>query len=576
MISNEDFQKLSMEEQAVFFRQAPVADKGGLILLAHQPERLTHSLSEEELYLVTRPMDLEERGAILRYADLRQLFFMADIDCWKKDRIDSDGFLKWIETLEHAGDNKLFSWLAEMDYETVVTGLKGLVRVLKPEWEYAADETLEDRPCFSLDQMYYLYVAEENFDTVKRAIEVLFENHRGRYTAILEGILGEVDETIEEEAYANREVRLGDRGFPSPESANAIYRPIEDREFEAFPKKTPREYHEQKIAFSGLRMPDYPALWTARRFFLDEVLFDLDRQAPQVLEEIREELAWLSNKVIAAEGFDFSSEETFRKGIERVHAIVSLGLEILSERDLARAQALIAERWIETIFRFAITRVTALRERVKGIVKRFWKGDTAAFFVFLGEPYGAVLRAAAARLPQWVDLSAQDEARRCRDFRTRQEWESVQKSIEQVEVIHEKISVWTTAWQEACAARVDSIHDDAHLFPLLGTAFAHGVVSARISLKPLSLEALNGFLDSAFEVRGQGLCLRADKKERFLQHFLGAQERDLLASLWGIVFERIEDDLGRIRKPVRADDLPFIKGLWISSLPQATKRKRSP
>ena len=235
-MDQEDFERLNPEEQERVFHQASFEERGELILRSHNPARLTQSLSQEELYLVTREMDLEERSEIIRYANLAQLFFISDIDCWKKDRLDPKNFVRWLETLQRGDEARLFAWLVEMDYETVVSGFRSLVEVVKPEYEYPSDEVLGDRPYFTLDERYFILANEENLETVRRAIEILFENHHGRYTAILEGILGELDYELEEEAFQNRTRRLAERGFPDTETAHHIYRPISKQEFENHPQ----------------------------------------------------------------------------------------------------------------------------------------------------------------------------------------------------------------------------------------------------------------------------------------------------------------------------------------------------
>ena len=331
----EEFEKLSLEEQEKIFHQTPFREKGELLLHSHNPLRLAGSLSEEELYLVTREVDLEERSEIIRYANLQQLFFISDIDCWKKDRINAPGFMRWLETLEKADEQRLLAWLVEMDYETVVAGLKTVIEVIKPETEYPSDELLGDRPFFTLDERYFILVNEENFETLRRAIELLFENHRGRYAALLEGILGELDDEIEEEAYQKRGLRLADRGFPEPETAYRIYRPLTKKDFEAFPRKpTGASKEKQFKAPFDLRAPHYLALRSQEKLFLDEVLLLFQKDPPEVTEGFQEELAWLSNKIVACEGIDFASEERVRRGVDRARSIVSLALENLSGRNL--------------------------------------------------------------------------------------------------------------------------------------------------------------------------------------------------------------------------------------------------
>ena len=106
MIDLNEFESLEPEEQAKVFHQTSFKEKGELLLRSHDPMALARSLSQEELYLVAKEMDLEERSEVIRYASLPQLFFIADIDCWKKDRIDPRSFVNWLETLIQA-DEKL-------------------------------------------------------------------------------------------------------------------------------------------------------------------------------------------------------------------------------------------------------------------------------------------------------------------------------------------------------------------------------------------------------------------------------------------------------------------------------------
>ena len=301
-----EYENLNSDEQEQIFHKSPFREKGELLMHSHNPGALTRSLSSEELYLVTRTLDTEERGEIIRHASVFQLFFIADIDCWKKDRIDGRSFLQWLEVLLAAGDDKLLAWLTEMDYEAVVSGFQQVIQVDKPDHEWTLDEALGDLPYFTIDQMYYIQVQEENLETIKRALEILFQGNRGRYFAVLEGVLGEMSDEVEEEAYQRREMRLAERGFPDFETAQKIYRPLTREEFENFPKKNPKtsQSHPEDSA-----IPNYVVMWSPDRFFLDDVLHSFQDDTTGIRDRLQEELAWISNKVIACEGIDLSSEE---------------------------------------------------------------------------------------------------------------------------------------------------------------------------------------------------------------------------------------------------------------------------
>lgn len=381
-----EYENLKSDEQEQIFHKSPFRDKGELLMHSHNPGALTRSLSREELYLVTRGMDTEERAEVIKYASLPQLFFISDIDCWKQDRINGRSFLQWLEVLLTAGDQQAFNWLMEMDYEAVVAGFQQVIQIVKPDHEWAADEVLGDTPYFTIDQMYYIAVEEENLETIKRALHILFENHRGRYTAILEGILGELADEVEEDAYHRRELRLGERGFPDFETAHKIYRPMTREEFDQFPKKSA----ERNIAIEDSVYPNYAVLWSEQRFFLDDVLHSFQDDTTGIRDKLQEELAWISNKVIACEGIDLSSEEKVKRGVDRARGFINIGLESLAGNDLQQARRVISERWIETLFRWGVTQVLDLKRDAQEIVKAQWNSDQVAFYNSLEAPYDMV------------------------------------------------------------------------------------------------------------------------------------------------------------------------------------------
>jgi len=156
------FESLSSEEQARVFHEIPFRERADLILRATRPDYLTKTLSPEEFYLVTREMDPEERVEIVCYASMPQLFFLADIDCWKKDRISGRGFVQWLETLYNADEARLLAWFDQMDYEMIVAAFQKITQVMKPDREYATDEILQDKPFFTLDEYYHVFCREEN------------------------------------------------------------------------------------------------------------------------------------------------------------------------------------------------------------------------------------------------------------------------------------------------------------------------------------------------------------------------------------------------------------------------------
>ncbi|MDP3921253.1 MAG: DUF6178 family protein [Candidatus Omnitrophota bacterium] len=532
-MDNQEFEALDDEEQIRVFAKSSIRQRGEFLMRANDPARLTRGLSGEELYLITREMDVEERSYVICHASLPQLFFISDIDCWKKDEINSVGFLRWLETLQYADEKLLLQWLTQMDYEAVVAGLQKFVEVLKPEWEYVVDDVLGDRPYFTLDHRYFICVEESNMATLRRALEVLYENHRGRYVAVLEGILGESEYELEEEAYRRRETRLADRGFPDMETAQRILVPLTRQEFEQFDKKNPERKSKSAVPISEEPRLIYPVLWSMERLFLDDVLATFRDDPLAVSDGLYEELAWLSNKVLVCEGIDFTSEAKVRRGVVRSRHILNLGLEVLSRKDMATAHAILKERWLETVFRYGMGLLCELRNRVHDLVRVRWKGDALHLLEFLDSPYDFIVRGLQLTpIPACYDDRKQDELDYLRDFTTLLDFERTQRAIEQVEKMHAFLY----------ALGKVSGGSGATLFRLMGNAFIRHTLHKKSSIKPVSPEDLKLFVTRTFADQGARRKLNREIRESFLTDFFSEADRELLRPLWGLLFARMEEE----------------------------------
>lgn len=548
-MDREEFEALSPEEQARIFAETPLAERTELILLAHEPDRLTRALSGEELYLMIRDLDLDEKAEILRLAGNEQLSFLADMDCWKRDQIDPSQFVRWLGTLLAADEAVALRWMHFSDYETIIAGFQKFARVIKPEWETVVDDIVGDQPYFTLDRMYYILVSDEDLETVKRVIEVLYENDRPRYFTLLEGVLSEMEYEMEEEAYRRRERRLADRGFPDMETAMRALMPLDRKGFDEFPRKESFQDTEESGQDPVVRLPapKYPVLWSMTRRFLDDVLLSLDEESEPVREGIYEQLAWLSNKMVVCSGMDFTSEEKVRSAVDRVRALVSLGLELLSEGDLEKAAVILKDRWIESVFRFALGELYPLRDRTRELIKTDWKGEGEIFFTFLEQPYEFILRGLSEKMPLCYDESVTDSLYHHREFSNRQDVSRARRALEQIESLHRFIkrrspSVFTRILRESGLGGAEET-----LTALCGTLFVRYGLDLKLNFDRLSLSQVGKFLEQAFEEKGAGRYLRAELREKFMADLLDPEDIELLMPFWGLVFQKIQEQMARLK-----------------------------
>lgn len=566
----DEFEGLPEDRQEQIFHKSSFKDKAELILHSHNPAGLTKSLSQEELYLLTREMDIEERAEVIRYATLPQLFFISDVDCWKKDRLDRKSFLQWIETLLAADEKKLLAWLLEMDYETIVAGFAKLMQVLKPDHEWTADEALGDTPYFSLDQMYYISAEEDNLETLRRTLEILFLNHRGRYVALLEGVMSELEDQLEEDAYSRRDSRLAERGFPDFETAQKIYRPLTREEYEKFPLKSAVRLHDTHD--KEMVVPNYLMLWSEERFFLDDILHSF-QDDPKTQDSLQEELAWISNKVIACEGIDFSSEEKVRRGIEQARGMINIGLELLSGGDFQKARAVLQERWLELVFRWGATRVTELKEHARRIVRDYWSSSQTDFLNFLDAPYDTLFNGLLRLSPLCYDPSLNQEDS-LRHFKTAVDTDRSKNALIQIEKIHEVLR--GNLSKEYAKARKESLESEPvlSLFSFLGTLFSNWILSGKVSYLAVPVSALSGLLDQGFESRGEVRVLVASSKTGFLSAFLTPETQEICRAFFALFFERFEEEFSRIKsgEKIQPEFISMIR-LSAEEKPKAAKKR---
>lgn len=536
-MDKKQFESLDADEQVRVFHESTFKERVELLLCASQPQGLMRSMSPEELYLMTQEMAPEERVDVIVYASPPQLVFLSDLACWKKDEISPADFVEWLEMLLAADEDRLVEWLTETDYEMVIAAFKKIVHVLKPDREYPSDEILRDTPYFTLDEYYHIYVKEENLETVRRALECLYERQRGRYASILEGIMGELDAEIEEDAYQLRLKRLADRGFPDVETARRIYTPLNRDEFDRFPEKKPDSKNAgPRDGAAGL--PDYPVLWTSDRIFLDDVFLTLASEEPAAEDALREELVWISNKLIACDGIDYASEERIHRGIERVRRFVSIGLELLADGDRGRAAQILKRKWVEAVFRFGYGRLEELRDRAMRLIDRFGRGDAASFGEFLDEPYDAVFGGLLRAVPELRD----------RDFKSLAEVREAEATVLEVDAVLRALEAGLPD-----LFKRGKNAPRATLFALLGTLFARSVAGDRLLPLPLTEKKFRLFLAKAFGGGNGSRTLVPEYAERFVETLVPPKQRESASGLFSRLFLRIESELGGVDPEERVD-----------------------
>ena len=568
-INNDDFDGLSFEEQCKIVFSAPLERRGELVVRSHSPEELTGAFSAEEMYLMVREMDSSNVPELIRSANFQQLEFMADFECWQSSEIKAEGFLRWLQYLAEAGNDRFELWLLHADLELIIAGLQKVMNVLKPFHEETIDDIVGDKPYFTLDGLYYIMIESDNLTILKRALSILFDHAKPCYYAVLEGILSESETIVEEDAYLHRMVRLGEKGFPEKEFAFSIYNYLTEDEWGKLSYKNSAQVSNIQ---GEVNLPSYPTFWQQKKMFIDDVFALLVRDNRQIQSDIYQEFVWLCNKVMVCKEIDSFSKEHARSAYEHVRSVLSVGFEKLSGGDPEKAHCFLCERWLEYIFRYGFSLLVDLRTEIESYIRVKWSFSKEFLNEFFGETYGAVLNGILREVPQFYD------ARQClgldmlRDFNSIRDVEETSNKLNAIKSVLNIIDSKFLSLNQTIDLNGKQAEKSLPVFKqFFITMFANFVISGELSIEPVESYDANMFLMDVFAAsRMAGEKPHIDEKIRadyliaFFNKFFDLSDDDIssLESLFDECFKLAEEELGYI-DPRRAIDADFIESLLI-------------
>lgn len=553
-IHNEEFEELKFEEQCKIVYQTPITRKGDLIVRSEQPEALLNTFSAEEAYLMVREMDSTNVPELVQYANFAQLQFMSDFECWQGDAISDRGFIQWLEYLEEASDEKLRLWLTCTDFKLLIAGFQKCMTVLKPYHEEAVDEVIGDNPYFTLDGLYYIMISEDNLQIVKRAVAMLFDQEKHLYYNLLEGIISETGILIEEEAYSSHQLRMSEKGFPEREAAMQIYRPLSEDEWEKHAKRKRGIRVDTQEA-----LPMYPVQWTEEKLFFDDVLATLSGVERNEALNVYQELVWLCNKIIVAEGAMHFNEKRVRSALNHARYVLNIALEDLSGGDIAKGHALLMQHWVEYLFRWGFSRITRMRPQAERMVKSSWEYDRQRLYHFLEKPFGESLRGLFQMIPRFYDTGEDSNIEKSREFKTLRDVVISERRIACIQNLFYMLNAdafdgWQSFLNEFSTTAILD-HEDVSIVSIVFTVMARCVLDKSFQLKPLVKQDIGKLMQKLFlgkkqegelreiapEVRAR--CIKKISAQCFANDSKRIEE---LHPFFEIIFKSVAEELGSI------------------------------
>jgi hypothetical protein len=354
-----------------------------LILSAPDPEQLVQALPPQELYFALVDIGPDDAAELVAMSSPEQFRHFVDMAAWHapEEGPRTPEVIRWLRLAREGSDDleKFRKQLWALDIELLAQVLRRELRV--------HDLTEEDQPSpenpgmayYTSDRRFLLeFVGSGEYGTLRQLIDDLYAQDPFGAGQLIESIRWELPTDLEESARRWREGRLRDAGVPELEEAISFYaRPAQQKRDEPFDA------------------PGTRALAPPARPVLDEALAQL---AGEELERAEESIVYAANSALVANRVPLDDPDEVGDQLAQVRATLSLGLELLSGGDPARAARILADAPIRDVFQAAMGEVYRLQSRARPIAisARLPQAQSATV---LDEPLESVVQALLRQRP---------------------------------------------------------------------------------------------------------------------------------------------------------------------------------
>jgi len=508
--SSDAFNRLPFREQLDALYGVSARDRRDLILAAPNALRLVRSFAAESLFHTVKEVGLEDGVELLALASGEQVCALVDLDCWKKDRLETSLLLDWLEVIVEAGSRAVGELLHSIDRELLVLLLKRFVRVHRRDDPEEPEDDVEGPEVFELDEHYQIFFhrSDTRSPLVRSLIEELYERDYSYFVTVMEETWWGVESDLEEGAFRLRSARLQDRGFPDYFEAQQIYRPLRAADLAERSAPLGRSNGDDGDPLPhdrSLVLPEDGAT------FFSQVLHA--GFSGEAASELRHELAYLVNRVLVAEGVDFADHEQVAEKIRVAHDTVNLALESLSDVDSARAVRILEHHYVQHLFQVGWQILLELRKAAKLTVEALGLDASAAGLTFLDTPYREALAGLLRMKPQFFLGIEQPGEIRHRAFATLADVSRARAALRDVASLPQLCDRLLGQTPARLASLRPRDADDFRLSAVILTALAHVALGQTPSLDPLDENELT-LLRSVARDPATGL-VRDALRERF-------------------------------------------------------------
>ena len=490
-----------------------------------------------------------------------QFQFLLDLDFWKKDELDPEKILHWIEVLLECGEKKIAQFIQSTDLEFIALLLKKFLRASTREGEPL--EVEETVPSFTLDNYYFVYfVGKDTRAVLTRFLKIFSLIEPGGYQKLMEALVWELDSELEEGEFRIRNARLSEYGFPDFEEALEIYRFI--RPDSLLLKKAAPPV--AKLEEGDKSRPTFYLTFLNESPFFSAVIAGIDDPGEQ--DRLKIEMTALSNRAMVAEATDLSRFEEIERIAKKVFHYLNLGLQYLSAQEKTRALEILRSLPLQEIFQCGVSLTYLLKRKAEALLNGHWFNADRGNLIFLDPPYLERFEGILKRRP------SQDRDGKAEDFKNLQELEEAEDFIKRVETVvnflgkHLDVSPGSLKDLDLKGCHPGNWRGIT-LSTLFLTALANQVLKGSFRFEAIEKAQLNDLFSRVFDRDRQGKGVVKMEIRDGLKDWLDSIEddessRNHLLAFRDFCLDLLEEQFGKIPSGEELDPR-FVKGLLIST-----------
>jgi hypothetical protein len=520
------------------------------LFLSEHAGELVQRLPELEVFLTIKEVGETDSLDLISLTTAEQLQYLLDLEFWKKDELNPEKILRWMEILLESGEERVIQFIHTSDPEFIGLLLKKFLKVNTADGDPI--ETSDRIPGFTLDQYYFIRFKEKAARSVFIPfLQILYRVNGEGYRRLMESLIVELGSEMEEIGYRLRNARMTEYGFPDFEEALEIYRFLNPDSLitERGSSVTQIPGGTEKIS------PPFYLTFRTEGSFLSSVLSRIDD--PQEQNRINIELAALCNKAMVAEPIDLFEIDQMKKVTQKVFHYLNFGLQYVSGEEEVKALEILQSFPLQKIFQWGVGATLLLKSKAESILKETWFSGDGENLNFLDPPHLEKFKGVLRKRPILHRDGIPEDFNSLHDFR---ETEKLLDSVGEVtRFLGEKLHVYPN--------RLKELDQEVTLSTIFLTAWANQILKGTFQCEPIERGQLKDLFSRIFEKDEQGKGVIKMETKNGLKNALSSMEADEnrrfhLLAFKDFCLDLFEEECGRIR-PEEEIDPRFVKCLLI-------------